>query len=143
MYREIHLTQICTTPFMKGYSTETGETVENEYTKVRKDVDVNVDVDTYAHNVYRQETKAGAGTQFCGHARSAAAPFAKYYTVTVKHACKEVTTEHCVVNPNTRIVPEEVQHCHSITKVTCANDSVSQHCHEEYKNPGLQNPLCP
>merc|ERR1712106_1290103 len=40
---------------------------------------------------------------------------------TVKHACREVTTEHCVDNPKVKLVPVEVDHCHTVTKVTCAD----------------------
>merc|ERR1719237_937624 len=42
-------------------------------------------------------------------------------TETVKHACREVTTEHCVDNPKVIEVPVEVEHCHTVTKVTCAD----------------------
>merc|ERR1712243_46071 len=41
-------------------------------------------------------------------------------TATVKHACREVTTEHCVDNPKVIEVPVEVEHCHTVTKVDCA-----------------------
>merc|ERR1712189_32204 len=41
---------------------------------------------------------------------------------TVKHACREVTTEHCVDNPKIKIVPVEVKHCHTVTKVTCSDN---------------------
>merc|ERR1712048_926413 len=41
-------------------------------------------------------------------------------TATVKHACREVTTEHCVDNPKVKLVPVEVEHCHTVTKVDCA-----------------------
>merc|ERR1712112_356702 len=37
-------------------------------------------------------------------------------TATVKHACREVTTEHCVDNPKVKEVPVEVEHCHTATK---------------------------
>merc|ERR1712071_340291 len=40
-------------------------------------------------------------------------------TETVKHACREVTTEHCVDSPKVVEVPVEVEHCHTVTKVTC------------------------
>merc|ERR1712002_413048 len=40
-------------------------------------------------------------------------------TATVKHACREVTTEHCVDNPKVVEVPVEVEHCHTVTKVAC------------------------
>merc|ERR550539_904532 len=42
-------------------------------------------------------------------------------TETVKHACREVTTKHCVDNPKVIEVPVEVEHCHTVTKVTCAD----------------------
>merc|ERR1712032_1061072 len=47
--------------------------------------------------------------------------FAHAVTETVKHACREVTTEHCVDNPKVIEVPVEVEHCHTVTKVTCAD----------------------
>merc|ERR1712157_501458 len=40
-------------------------------------------------------------------------------TATVKHACREVVTQHCVDNPKVLPVPVEVEHCHTITKVAC------------------------
>merc|ERR1711863_128286 len=42
-------------------------------------------------------------------------------TETVKHACREVTTEHCVDNPKIIEVPVEVEHCHTVTTVSCAD----------------------
>merc|ERR1711890_67309 len=38
----------------------------------------------------------------------------------VKHACRSVTTEHCVDNPTVKVVPVEVEHCHVI-KVDCTD----------------------
>merc|ERR1712055_809777 len=40
-------------------------------------------------------------------------------TERVKHACREITTEHCVDNPKIVEVPVEVEHCHTVTKVAC------------------------
>merc|ERR1712001_612945 len=40
-------------------------------------------------------------------------------TETVKHACREITTEHCVDSPTVIPVPVEVEHCHTVTRVTC------------------------
>merc|ERR1739838_233339 len=59
------------------------------------------------------------------HAPLAVAPVAAHavahsVTATVKHACREVTTEHCVDNPKVKLVPVEVEHCHTVTKVTCS-----------------------
>jgi len=42
-------------------------------------------------------------------------------SATVKHACRDVTTEHCVDNPTVKIVPVDVEHCHVITKVACTD----------------------
>jgi len=42
-------------------------------------------------------------------------------TSKVKHACREVTTEHCVSNPKVKLVPVEVEHCHVVTKVKCSD----------------------
>merc|ERR1739844_560563 len=43
------------------------------------------------------------------------------FEATVKHACRSVTTEHCVDNPTVKVVPVEVEHCHVITKVDCTD----------------------
>merc|ERR1711872_1156502 len=79
------------------------------------------------------EAEAEADAQFLTyghHAAYAAAPVAvapvahavaHSVTETVKHACREVTTEHCVDNPKIIEVPVEVEHCHTVTKVTCAD----------------------
>merc|ERR1712128_188334 len=42
-------------------------------------------------------------------------------TKTVKHACREVKTQHCVDNPKAKNVPVQVEHCHTVTKVACTN----------------------
>merc|ERR1719450_1710925 len=52
-------------------------------------------------------------------AEAAADAVAHSAKTTVQHACREVTTEHCVDNPKIKLVPVEVEHCHTITKVTC------------------------
>merc|ERR1719483_1041422 len=38
-------------------------------------------------------------------------------TKTVKHACREVKTQHCVDNPKAKNVPVEIEQCHVVTKV--------------------------
>jgi len=53
------------------------------------------------------------------HVAPVAHAVAHSVTATVKHACREVTTEHCVDNPKVKEVPVEVEHCHTVTKVTC------------------------
>ena len=85
------------------------------------------------------EADAEADPQYWGaapyaHAALAAAPIAVAHAVaplpvahavahsvteTVKHACREVTTEHCVDSPKVVEVPVEVEHCHTVTKVNC------------------------
>jgi len=40
---------------------------------------------------------------------------------TIKHACHEVTTEHCVDNPKVKVVPVEVRSCHTVTRVKCSD----------------------
>merc|ERR1712077_63753 len=74
------------------------------------------------------DAEAEADPQFLAapyhHAAYAAAPVAATAVAhsvqaTVKHACREVTTEHCVDNPKVKAVPVEVEHCHTVTKVTC------------------------
>merc|ERR1712061_560167 len=74
------------------------------------------------------DADAEADAQFLGYAgHHVAAPLpvahavAHSVTETVKHACREVTTEHCVDNPKIIEVPVEVEHCHTVTKVTCAD----------------------
>merc|ERR1739844_257761 len=56
-------------------------------------------------------------------------------TETVKHACREVTTEHCVDNPKIIEVPVEVEHCHTVTKVTCEAVVTSATSHAAYAAP--------
>merc|ERR1711974_225122 len=100
-----------------------------------------------AHAVYRREAEAEAEADPAyglagGYAHGVAAPVAAHgygiaahhapvpvvasavghsVSSTVVHACRDVTTEHCVDNPTVKVVPVEVEHCHVITKVTCTN----------------------
>merc|ERR1712038_1611413 len=70
------------------------------------------------HAIAKREAdaEAEADPQFFAH------PYVAHsVTATVKHACREVTTEHCVDNPKIKIVPVEVEHCHTVTKVTCSD----------------------
>merc|ERR1711962_211492 len=81
------------------------------------------------------DADAEADAQFLGYAGPAVAvahavapaplpvahAVAHSVTETVKHACREVTTEHCVDNPKIIEVPVEVEHCHTVTKATCAD----------------------
>jgi len=141
--QEILVTQTCTPVAENVCNTQIVETEEIEYEKICKDV-----VDTlcdapaaYGHIVKREadaEADADAYYGYAGyaaapvaHAGYAAAPIAHVAPVahavahsavaTVKHACREVTTQHCVDNPKIKIVPVEVEHCHTVTKVTCAD----------------------
>merc|ERR1712181_137602 len=106
-------------------------------------VDTLCDAPAVAHAAYaygkreaEAEPEADADAQYFAyghHAAYAAAPAVAVAPVaaplpvahsvaeTVKHACREVTTEHCVDNPKIIEVPVEVEHCHTVTKVTCAD----------------------
>merc|ERR1712210_55698 len=104
-------------------STETVATQEIEYEKVCTEI-----VDTLcdapvAHAVAHYAAAPVAAPVAVAHAVAplpVAHAVAHSVTETVKHACREVTTEHCVDNPKVIEVPVEVEHCHTVTKVTCA-----------------------
>jgi hypothetical protein len=145
----ILVTQVCTPSAEEVCSTETVATQEIEYEKVCTEiVDTLCDAPVahaVAHYGKREadaeaEADADADAQYFAyghHAAYAAAPavavapvaaplpvahaVAHSVTETVKHACREVTTEHCVDNPKVIEVPVEVEHCHTVTKVTCAD----------------------
>jgi len=128
---ETLITQTCTPTAENVCTTQTVETEEIEYEKVCKEV-VDVICDGPAHYIAKREAdaEAEADPQFLAapyhHAAYAAAPVAAHAVAhslkaTVKHACREVTTEHCVDNPKVKPVPVEVEHCHTVTKVTCAD----------------------
>jgi hypothetical protein len=126
---ETLITQTCTPTAENVCTTQTVETEEIEYEKVCKEV-VDVICDGPAHYIAKREADAEADPQFLAapyhHAAYAAAPVAAHAVAhslkaTVKHACREVTTEHCVDNPKVKPVPVEVEHCHTVTKVTCSD----------------------
>merc|ERR1712079_791364 len=126
-------------------------TQEIEYEKVCQEIvdtlcDAPVAAPVAAHYIGKREAEADAEAdpQYFAHAvaplahHAVAAPVAVAHAVapaplpvahavapsvteTVKHACREVTTEHCVDNPKIIEVPVEVEHCHTVTKVTCAD----------------------
>merc|ERR1712083_130702 len=54
-------------------------------------------------------------------------------TETVKHACREVTTEHCVDNPKIIEVPVDVEH--KLPKTTCEAVVTSATSHAAYAAP--------
>merc|ERR1711981_943888 len=120
----ILVTQVCTPAAEEVCSTETVATQEIEYEKVCQEiVDTLCDAPVAAPVVARYgkreaEAEAEADPQYFAHA---GLPLAHAVTETVKHACREVTTEHCVDNPKIIEVPVEVEHCHTVTKVTCAD----------------------
>jgi len=139
--QEILVTQTCTPAAENVCNTQIVETEEIEYEKICKDVvDTLCDApSSYAHIVKREaDADADADAQFYGYAGhlgaaplAHAAPIAHVAPIahavahsavaTVKHACREVTTQHCVDNPKVKIVPVEVEHCHTVTKVVCAD----------------------
>merc|ERR1712106_1141485 len=111
---------------------QTVETEEIEYEKVCKEVIDNICDGPFAHGVYKREAEAEADAQYFAGLPYAAAPLAHAVapvaaavahsvTATVKHACRSVTTEHCVDNPKVKLVPVEVEHCHTVTKVACSD----------------------
>ena len=67
----------------------------------------------------KREATAEADAQFGGLGFPASA-VATSVKATVRHSCREVTTQHCVDNPKIKLVPVEVEHCHTVTKVDCA-----------------------
>ena len=118
---EVLVTQACTPRAENICETQVVETEEIEYEPLCIDVvDVICDapVAPYHHGLGKREAEADpeADAQFLGYAAHAVAHSVK---ATVKHACREVTTEHCVDNPKIKLVPVEVEHCHTVTKVDC------------------------
>merc|ERR1712106_106425 len=135
---EVLITQVCTPSAENICTKETVETEEIEYEKVCKEVIDNICDAPLAHAVYKREAEADADAdaQYLAGLPYAAAPFAHAVapvalpaahavahsvTATVKHACRAVTTEHCVDNPKVKLVPVEVEHCHTVTKVACSD----------------------
>merc|ERR1712106_887719 len=143
---EVLVTQTCVPTAENVCTTQTVDTEEIEYEKVCKEVvDTICDAPVVAapalgyHAIAKRDADAEADPQFLAahpyghaiaaplaHAPLAVAPVAAHavahsVTATVKHACREVTTEHCVDNPKVKLVPVEVEHCHTVTKVTCTD----------------------
>merc|ERR1711982_321255 len=145
---EVLVTQTCVPTAENVCNTETVETEEIEYEKICKEVVDTICDAPYAHAIYKREAEAEAEAEADAEAdpqflapyalTHAAAPVvaaahvaplalptahavAHSVTATVKHACREVTTEHCVDNPKVKLVPVEVEHCHTVTKVSCSD----------------------
>jgi len=123
---EVLTTQTCVPSAEEKCSTETVDTEEIEYEKVCKDVVDTICDAPLAHAVYKREAEADpqyiAAAPYAHHVVAPVAHAVAHSAVaTVKHACREVTTEHCVDNPKIKIVPVEVKHCHTVTKVTCSD----------------------
>jgi len=143
---EVLVTQTCVPAAENVCSTKTVETEEIEYEKVCKEVvdticDAPIAAPLASHYIGKREAdaEAEADPQFLAHPYAAplaaaplAAPIAHVAPIAahavahsvktnVKHACREVTTEHCVDNPKIKLVPVEVEHCHTVTKVTCTD----------------------
>ena len=126
---DVLVTQRCAPTTENVCTTATVDTEEIEYEKVCQDVVSKIcdgPVLGY-HGIGKREADAEADAQYFGFGGYAAhhiAPVAAHavaHTVeaTVKHACREVTTEHCVDNPIVKAVPVEVETCHVVTKVAC------------------------
>jgi len=125
---ETLITQTCTPRTENVCTTQTVETEEIEYEPLCIEVtDVICDGPAVAPVSYlaKREADAEADPQFyAGYAHAAIAPVAAHAVAhsvkaTVKHACREVVTEHCVDNPKVKAVPVDVEHCHTVTKVDC------------------------
>eukprot|EP00091_Calanus_sinicus_P000933 TRINITY_DN108_c0_g1_i6.p1 TRINITY_DN108_c0_g1~~TRINITY_DN108_c0_g1_i6.p1 ORF type:complete len:229 (-),score=78.03 TRINITY_DN108_c0_g1_i6:124-732(-) len=123
------VTQKCVPSTENVCTKSTVETEEIEYEKVCQDV-VSKICDAPAlgyHAIGKREADAEADPQFFGgYAAHAIAPLAATAVAhsvetNVKHACREVTTEHCVDNPKVKAVPVEVETCHTVTKVACVD----------------------
>merc|ERR1712149_161346 len=127
------VTQVCTPSAENVCTTEVVETEEIEYEKVCKEI-IDVLCDAPAvHAIGKREAEAEAeadaeaDAQYLAGLPYAAAPLpvahavANSVTTNIKHACREVTTEHCVDNPKVKLVPVEVEHCHTVTKVACTD----------------------
>merc|ERR1712221_51913 len=97
---DVLVTQKCVPTTENVCTKETVETEEIEYEKVCQDV---------VSKICDAPAAAPVAATAVAHSVQA----------TVKHACREVTTEHCVDNPKVKAVPVEVEHCHTVTKVTC------------------------
>merc|ERR1711874_372113 len=136
----ILVTQACTPSAEDVCNTQTIETEEIEYEKLCKEVvDTICDAPHAYHALHKREAEAGAEADphyggYVAHAPLSAPVDIAHHVVapvahavahsvqaTVKHACREVTTEHCVDNPKVKLVPVEVEHCHTVTKVTCVD----------------------
>merc|ERR1719373_1069206 len=137
---EIFTTQTCVPAAENVCNTQTVETEEIEYEKVCKLFTDNIcdapavaaaPVSYIAKRDAEADAEADPQYLLGGYAAAplaaapVAAPVVAAHAVahsaktTVQHACREVTTEHCVDNPKIKLVPVEVEHCHTITKVTC------------------------
>ena len=113
---DVLVTQVCTPHAEEICSTETVQTEEIEYAPLCKDiVDVLCDAPAPHSAPYLVKREAEADPQFFAPLHAVG----RTITETVKHACREITTEHCVDNPTVIPVPVEVEHCHTITKVDC------------------------
>merc|ERR1712156_923159 len=114
---DVLVTQKCLPTTENVCTKETVETEEIEYEKVCQDVVSKIcDAPAAVGYIGKREAEAEADPQYFGYAATAVAHSVQ---ATVKHACREVTTEHCVDNPKVKAVPVEVEHCHTVTKVTC------------------------
>merc|ERR1712025_1317814 len=134
---DVLTTQLCTPSTENVCTTETVDTEEIEYEKVctwvvSKICDapaIAAPLAPYAHAIYKREAEADpqylAGLPYAAAPLAAVAPVATAVghsvTTSVTHACREVTTEHCVDNPKVKLVPVEVEHCHAVTKVSCSD----------------------
>lgn len=132
---EVLVTRNCAPRVEEVCSTETVETEEIEYEKACKDVEDTIcDAPAVAAAIPAAtivKREAEADPQYLSYGLAAHAPLvaaapvatavAHTAVATVKHACRTVTTTHCVDNPKVKVVPVEVKHCSTVTKVACTD----------------------
>merc|ERR1712123_455154 len=118
----ILVTQTCTPLAEIVCTTQTVDTEEIEYEKLCKEVvDTICDAPHAYHGLHKREAEADAEADphyggYVAHAPLSAPvgiahhiaapvahPVAHSIQATVKHACREVTTEHCVDNPKVKL----------------------------------------
>jgi len=167
---EILITKACTPSAREVCETKTIDTEEIEYEKICKDVVATICAAPavapvaahVAHAIYKREAEAEAeaaaqfyGAGYAPYAAHAVAPLAHVAPVahavahsavtTVKHACRSVTTKHCVDSPKVIVVPVDVKHCSTVTAVTCNDieNSIPKTTCEAVETTHVQNYALP
>merc|ERR1711990_1302567 len=128
---DVLVTQVCTPHAEEICSTETVQTEEIEYTPICKDiVDVLCDAPAphAAPYLVKRESEAEADPQFFAPLHAVG----RTITETVKHACREITTEHC--DTVTRVTCEPVEN--QLPRTVCSPVETTHVSHANYRFPG-------